>query len=178
MQLLSLANEQTLFLPVDAVAGWSNTSFTSTPITLMTTSSSGFPIGHALVTVFTNGIPSQSKFIVGAAATPVPTYGYRHSNGNRYADLNADRHTHGDDNAASNSYCDRHGHRHANTNSYCDCYGYRHANANGHCNSHRYRYANSNSDSHCHGYRHANPNSYSYRYRYADSNSHCDGYGY
>src|SRR5262249_30566715 len=39
-------------------------SFTSTPITLMTTSSSGFPIGHALVTVFTNGIPSQSQFVL------------------------------------------------------------------------------------------------------------------
>ena len=64
VQLLSLANEQTLFLPVDAMTGWSNTSFTSTPITLMTTSSSGFPIGHALVTVFTNGIPSQSQFVV------------------------------------------------------------------------------------------------------------------
>src|SRR5439155_22169884 len=35
IQLLSLANEQTLFLPVDAMAGWSDTSFTSTPITLM-----------------------------------------------------------------------------------------------------------------------------------------------
>jgi len=45
VQLLSLANEQTLFLPVDAMTGWSDTSFTSTPITLMTTSSSGFPIG-------------------------------------------------------------------------------------------------------------------------------------
>ena len=64
VQLLSLANEQTLFLPVDAMTGWSNTSFTSTPITLMTTSSSGFPIGYALVTVFTNGIPSQSQFVV------------------------------------------------------------------------------------------------------------------
>ena len=73
VQLLSLANEQTLFLPVDAVAGWSNTSFTSTPITLMTTSSSGFPIGHALVTVFTNGIRSQSKFVIGATPTPTPT---------------------------------------------------------------------------------------------------------
>ena len=36
VQLLSLANEQTLFLPVDAMTGWSDTSFTSTPITLMT----------------------------------------------------------------------------------------------------------------------------------------------
>jgi N-acetylneuraminic acid mutarotase len=73
VQLLSLANEQTLFLPVNAVTGWSNTSFTSTPITLMTTTSSGFPIGYALVTVFTNGIPSQSKFVLGATPTPSPT---------------------------------------------------------------------------------------------------------
>ncbi len=36
----------------------------------MTTSSSGFPIGHALVTVFTNGIPSQSQ-IIRAARVPV-----------------------------------------------------------------------------------------------------------
>jgi hypothetical protein len=39
----------------------------------MTTSSSGFPIGYALVTVFTNGIPSQSQFVVGTTATPGPT---------------------------------------------------------------------------------------------------------
>jgi subtilisin-like proprotein convertase family protein len=50
--------------------GWSDTSFTSTPITLMTVSSSGFPIGYALVTVFTNGIPSQSQFVVSPAACP------------------------------------------------------------------------------------------------------------
>src|SRR5881227_3146567 len=73
VQLLSLANEQTLFLPVDAMAGWSDTSFTSTPITLMTTGSSGFPIGYALATVFTNGIPSQSQFVLAATSTPSPT---------------------------------------------------------------------------------------------------------
>ena len=73
LQLLSLANEQTLFLPVDMMSGWSNTSFTSTPITLQTTSSSGFPIGYALVTVFTNGIPSQSKFVLAQSPTPTPT---------------------------------------------------------------------------------------------------------
>jgi hypothetical protein len=72
VQLLSLANEQTLFLLADATIGWSDTSFTSTPITLMTTSSSGFPVGYALVTVFTNGIPSQSQFVVGATPTPAP----------------------------------------------------------------------------------------------------------
>jgi hypothetical protein len=63
VQLLSLTNEQTLFLPVDAMAGWSDSSFTSTPVTLMTGSVSGFPIGYALVTVFTNGIPSQSQLV-------------------------------------------------------------------------------------------------------------------
>ncbi len=73
IQLLSLANEQMLFLPVGAMAGWSDTSFTSTPITLMTASSSGFPIGYALVTVFTNGIPSQSQFVLAATSTPSPT---------------------------------------------------------------------------------------------------------
>ncbi len=73
VQLLSLANEQTLLLPVDAMTGWSDSSFTSTPITVMTTSSSGFPIGYALVTVFTNGIPSQSQFVLAATSTPSPT---------------------------------------------------------------------------------------------------------
>ena len=71
VQLLSLANEQTIFLPVDAERGWSDTAFTSTPITLMTTSSSGFPIGYALVTVFTNGIPSDSHLVV-AETRPRP----------------------------------------------------------------------------------------------------------
>src|SRR5213078_2182015 len=64
VQLLNLANEQTLLLPVDAMTGWSDSSLTSTPITVMTASSSGFPIGYALVTVFTNGIPSQSQFVL------------------------------------------------------------------------------------------------------------------
>src|SRR5262249_21722335 len=73
VQLQSLANEQMLFPLVDAMTGWSDTSFTSTPITLMTTTSSGFPIGYALVTVFTNGIPSQSQFVVATPATPTPT---------------------------------------------------------------------------------------------------------
>ena len=72
VQLLSLANEQTLFLLADAMTGWSDTSFTSTPISLMTTSSSGFPSGYALVTVFTNGIPSQSQFVL-AQGNTAPT---------------------------------------------------------------------------------------------------------
>jgi hypothetical protein len=64
VQLLSLVNEQMLFLPLNMIAGWSDTAFTSTPITVMTTNSSGYPIGYALVTVFTNGIPSDSKYVV------------------------------------------------------------------------------------------------------------------
>jgi Galactose oxidase, central domain/Kelch motif len=64
IQLLSLGSEQTLFLGVNAALGWSDISFTSTPVTLMTNSSSGFPVGYALVTVFTNGVPSQSQFVV------------------------------------------------------------------------------------------------------------------
>ena len=58
---------------MDGMTGWSDSSFTSTPITMMTASSSGFPVGYALVTVFTNGIPSQSQFVLGATATPTPT---------------------------------------------------------------------------------------------------------
>jgi hypothetical protein len=69
VQLLSLANEQTLFLFADATTGCSDTSFTSTPITLMI-SSSGFPIGYGLLTVFTNSIPSQSQLVVAAMPTP------------------------------------------------------------------------------------------------------------
>jgi hypothetical protein len=72
VQLRSLANEQTIFLPLDADRGWSDTELTTTSITLMTTSSSGFPIGYALVTVFTNGIPSQTHFIVGEPPRPRP----------------------------------------------------------------------------------------------------------
>ncbi len=56
VQLLSLVNEQTLFLTSDPATNWSETSFTSQTIT-------GFPSGPALVTVFTNGIPSDSKLI-------------------------------------------------------------------------------------------------------------------
>ena len=73
VQLLNLGNEQTLLLPLDGMTGWSDSSFTSTPITVMTSSSSGFPIGYALVTVFTNGIPSQSQFVLAATSTPSPT---------------------------------------------------------------------------------------------------------
>ena len=57
VQLRSLGNSQVAFLPVDPTAGWSDTAFTSTKVT-------GFPSGPALVTVFTNGIPSAAKYLV------------------------------------------------------------------------------------------------------------------
>ena len=56
-QLRSLDNSQVVFLLVDPVGGWSDTSFISLPVT-------DFPCGPALVTVFTNGIPSTAKYLV------------------------------------------------------------------------------------------------------------------
>jgi hypothetical protein len=54
VQLRSLDNSQVVFLSVDPVGGWSDTSFTSIRVR-------HFPFGPALVTVFTNGIPSTAK---------------------------------------------------------------------------------------------------------------------
>ena len=54
VQLRSLDSSQVVFLPVDPAGGWSDTSFTSLPV-------KGFPFGPALVTVFTNGIPSDGE---------------------------------------------------------------------------------------------------------------------
>ena len=57
MQLRSLDNSQVAFLLVGPVGGWSDTSFISRPVR-------DFPFGPALVTVFTNGIPSTAKYLV------------------------------------------------------------------------------------------------------------------
>jgi hypothetical protein len=57
VQLRNLDNSQVAFVPVDPVAGWSNTNFISRPVT-------DFPFGPALVTVFTNGIHSTAKYLV------------------------------------------------------------------------------------------------------------------
>jgi hypothetical protein len=65
VQLRSLANEQTRFLASDPATNWSDTSFTSEAV-------SNFPAGYAMVTVFTNGIPSDSKLIL---LTPPPLPG-------------------------------------------------------------------------------------------------------
>jgi hypothetical protein len=53
VQLLSLANEQTLF---PLTTSWSSNSYTSAAV-------SGLPPGYALVTVFVNGIPSTSGLL-------------------------------------------------------------------------------------------------------------------
>ena len=58
VQLRSLDNSQVTFLPVDPLMGWSDTSFTSVPV------NGALPFGPALVTVFTNGIPSTAKYLV------------------------------------------------------------------------------------------------------------------
>jgi hypothetical protein len=57
VQLRDIDNSQVVFLPVDPTAGWSNTAFTSTLV-------NNFPPGPALVTVFTNGIPSDAKYVL------------------------------------------------------------------------------------------------------------------
>jgi hypothetical protein len=57
VQLRSIDSEQVVFLPVDPRRGWSDTSFTALR-------SKNVPPGPALVTVFTNGIPSDSAYLV------------------------------------------------------------------------------------------------------------------
>src|SRR5439155_20136570 len=66
VQLRDIDNSQVTFLPVDPIAGWSDTTFTSSPV-------NDFPAGPALVTVFTNGIPSDSKYLVVSSPNPTPT---------------------------------------------------------------------------------------------------------
>jgi hypothetical protein len=56
VQLRSLGNEQTIWLPVDPIYEWSDTSFTTSPLP-------NFPLGPALVTVFVNGIPSDARYM-------------------------------------------------------------------------------------------------------------------
>ena len=66
VRLRSLDSSQVTFLPVDPTASWSDTTFTSIPV-------SGFPLGPALVTVFTNGIPSDAKYLTLTRASPTIT---------------------------------------------------------------------------------------------------------
>jgi hypothetical protein len=64
VQLRNIDSSQVAFLPVNPASGWSDTSFTSTPVT-------NFPVGPALVTVFTNGIPSDSKYLIVATLVTI-----------------------------------------------------------------------------------------------------------
>ena len=57
VQLRAIGNEQVSFLFADPLRGWSRTIFSSLP-------PRGFVAGPALVTVFTNGIPSDAKYLV------------------------------------------------------------------------------------------------------------------
>jgi hypothetical protein len=56
VQLRGIDSSQVVFLPVDSSRGWSDKKFNSNTIT-------GFPAGPALLTVFTNGIPSEAKYL-------------------------------------------------------------------------------------------------------------------
>jgi uncharacterized delta-60 repeat protein len=58
VQLRSIDNEQQIYLPVDLAAGWSDTSFTSLPLNYSA------PSGPVFATVFTNGIPSDAKYML------------------------------------------------------------------------------------------------------------------
>jgi hypothetical protein len=57
VQLRAIGNEQVSFLLADPGRGWSDTAFSSLPV-------QGFVPGPALVTVFTNGIPCDAKYLV------------------------------------------------------------------------------------------------------------------
>jgi hypothetical protein len=57
VQLRAIGNEQVSFLFSDPFRDWSGTAFSSLP-------PRGFVAGPALVTVFTNGIPSDAKYLV------------------------------------------------------------------------------------------------------------------
>jgi hypothetical protein len=55
VQLISLGNEQTLWLPLSA---FSDSSLTAQPVSV-----GSFPMYYTRLTVFVNGIPSQSRIV-------------------------------------------------------------------------------------------------------------------
>ncbi len=66
VQLISFANQQTLFTDSNPTVPWSDTNYSSSPL-------SNFPPGHALLTVFVNGIPSSSAIVKVPNGTTTPT---------------------------------------------------------------------------------------------------------
>lgn len=61
VQLRTVDSGQSVFVPVDESTAWSDTAFSSAAL-------AGFPAGPAVVTVITNGIPSDAKYIIVAPA--------------------------------------------------------------------------------------------------------------
>jgi hypothetical protein len=57
VQVRSIDSSEVVFASLDPDEGWSDTSFSSLPLT-------HFPLGPALATVFTNGIPSAARYFV------------------------------------------------------------------------------------------------------------------
>ncbi len=66
VQLRSLGNEQVRNLSVDPATGFTDFSYSSAAV-------AGFPAGPTLVTVFTNGLPSNSGYTVIEQVTPTVT---------------------------------------------------------------------------------------------------------
>ena len=62
LQLRSVDSGQTAIVPADPLAGWTDSTFTSQPL-------SGFPTGPAMLTIVTNGVPSVAQPVTVAAAT-------------------------------------------------------------------------------------------------------------
>ncbi|HKP67544.1 MAG TPA: hypothetical protein VJX31_13010, partial [Casimicrobiaceae bacterium] len=62
LQLRSVDSGHTAFVPADPISSWTDSTFTSQPLT-------GFPTGPALLTVVTNGVPSAAQPVTVAAAT-------------------------------------------------------------------------------------------------------------
>jgi hypothetical protein len=65
VQLRRLDNEQSFFLLPDPAASFSATAFTSVPVATFS--------GYALATVFTNGIPSASTYVLLVPPPPTPS---------------------------------------------------------------------------------------------------------
>jgi hypothetical protein len=57
VRLYRLDNQQVRWLTPDPNNPFTDTAYTSTAVT-------GFPFGHALLTVFVNGIPGESRIIL------------------------------------------------------------------------------------------------------------------
>jgi len=62
LQLRSVDSGHTAFVPADPLSGWTDSTFTSQPLT-------GFPPGPAMLTIVTNGVPSAAQPVTVTAAS-------------------------------------------------------------------------------------------------------------